>query len=110
MQRLEPDEIGCARIVGVAADAAGSSEEVHRGEDAIHADKREPKVPFAERFVHGAAEHFREPIVDGREDPKDCSDAHDEMKMRDDEVGGVEHVVDGGLREENSREAAGDEK
>ena len=89
---------------------AGQAQEVHGHEDAVDADEGEPEVDLAERLVQHPAEHLREPEVRGREDAEDRRHAHDQVEVRDHEVRVVQVQVERGLRQEEARQAAGDEQ
>src|SRR5438552_293602 len=69
------------------AHLSADAENVHREEDTIDAHKAEPKMNFAESFVHQSAEHFREPEVKTPKSREQRSDSHYEMEVRNDEIG-----------------------
>ena len=98
------------RSVRVTANAARDPDEMHRHEDAVGADEREPEMNFAQRLVHHAAKHFREPEISGGENSEDSGDAHHQVEVRDHVVGGVQHVIHRRLREKQTRKTAGNEQ
>src|SRR5215475_526395 len=65
---------------------AADSNNVHREENAIRPDEREPEVNLSECGVHEPAEHLREPEVQSGKCGEQWSDRHDEMEVRYDEV------------------------
>ena len=89
---------------------AGESGEVHGEERAVGGEEGDPEMELAESLVHEPAGHQGEPIVDAGEDGEGSGHGHDEMKMRDDEVGVVQIGVEHGLSEDGAGEASGDEE
>ena len=75
---------------GVAAHVSGQSQIMHRHKNAINADKRQPEMPLAERVVHHAAEHFREPEISGCKHPEDRRHRHHKVKVSHHKVRRVE--------------------
>src|SRR5678815_4157126 len=68
MQSVEEAILGKARIAAWHTD---DTHDVHRYEDRVDADKRDPEVNLADRFVHEATKHLREPEVERREHTED---------------------------------------
>ena len=42
---------------------AANADNMHREEDRVNTDETQPEMNLAERFVHEAAEHLREPEI-----------------------------------------------
>src|SRR5712692_11026843 len=83
---------------------------MHRHEDGVHAYKRKPEVDFAEAFAQVASEHFRRPEIGGGKNAEDGRDAHNQVEMGDDEIGVVEEQVNGGLRQKQTGNPAGNKQ
>src|SRR5438309_6369778 len=60
---------------------------MHGHENRVRAHEREPEMQLRQRFVHHAAEHLREPIIRCCEYSEDRRHAHNQMKVRDHEIG-----------------------
>ena len=96
------------RIVGMT-DHAGDAENMHRQKDGISPGNRDPEMNSRETFVHHAAEHPREPVVDAREGCEQRRYGHRQMKMSNDEIRVVERDVGPRGAQEETAETAGHE-
>src|SRR5215470_17211119 len=67
-------------------------------------------MPATESFAHEPAGHQGEPVVDAGEDGERAGHRHDEVKVRDDEEGVVEVLVERGQGKDGSGDAASDEE
>ncbi len=74
---------------------------------AVSSDEAAPEVNLAQCFVHHAAVHFGEPEICSRKDAEHCRHAHHQVEVADDEVGGVQHDVDRGLRQKEAADSTG---
>src|SRR5713226_7264658 len=93
----------------ITADVAHQPEVMERHENAIGTDKGEPEMKLAQSFVHHAAGHFAEPEVRASKDAENGRHAHHHVEMADDEIGGVQHDVDGRLRQEKATDSSAHE-
>ena len=66
---------------------ADQAHNVHRHEDAVHANERDPEVQLTESFIHHAAKHLREPEIGGCKHAEDRSNTHHEMKVSQHDIG-----------------------
>src|SRR5436309_12866347 len=103
LERLQ--EVVLRRVVD-AAHVAADAEDVHREEGPVEADEGEREMDLAERLVHHAAEHLREPVVDRGEGTEDAAPEDDVMDVCHDEVAVVDVDVDRRGRHEDAREPA----
>src|SRR5690606_9357067 len=71
VQRYELPEAFPRAVVVVTARHTGHTFIVHRPEDEVSADERDPEVDVPERVVHEAAVHLGEPVIDT------CEHAHE---------------------------------
>src|SRR6202034_8453 len=106
MERLKNGSVGSAGGISVASNPARDSHKMHGHEDAIGSYKGEPEVKLSQWFAHHATKHFREPEIGGGKNSKDGSHTHHQMKVRDNVVSGVKHIVHGRLRQEQAGESA----
>ena len=107
---LKHSRIGSAGGIRVAAYAACESDEMHGHEDAIGSHERKPEMNLGQRFAHHAAKHFRKPEISGGENSEDGGHSHDQMKVGDHVISGVEHVVHRRLRKKQTGKSAADEQ
>src|ERR1700691_213797 len=91
----------------VAARHAFKANKVHRQEDAVDADKGDPEMDMAQRFVQHAAKHLRVPEVSTGEHAEDRRHSHDHVEMPHYEVVSVEKDVERRLRQEHTTQASG---
>ena len=77
----------CTWDIEVSAADGHQTQEVHRHEDGIDADKRQPEVNFFDPFIlrtartsSGSQKYIAANI------PEDCGDTHDQVKVGDHEV------------------------
>ena len=110
LQRHQFSLVGNFGELRVAASLSGHAEVVHGHEDRVGSSERDEEVQLAQRFVHHAPEHFREPIISRREDAEDRRDAHDQVEVSDHEICVVELNIEHGLRQERAAQTAGDEE
>ena len=99
-------------LVGVvdAPHVAGDADVVHGEERPVVGDEGEPEVPLAQRLVHHAAEHLREPEGGGAEDAEQGRPGHDQVEVGDHEEGVVEVDVGRALAQPDAGEPAADEE
>jgi hypothetical protein len=86
-------------LVGVgirrAPHQARETELEHHVEDAVEEDERAHEVDLAQRLVHRAPEHLREPVIEGREDRHHRAGEDHVVEVRDDDVGVVDEMSTG---------------
>src|SRR2546426_12399259 len=61
-------------------------------------------------LIHHSAEHFREPIIGGCEDPENRRDAHNQMEMANHKVSIVQRDIQHWLSQEWPTQSTGDEQ
>src|SRR5208282_2394392 len=83
---------------------------MHGHENSVDEDETQPEVHFAERLVHHAAPHFREPVVEASKRRKYGGEAHGEVEMAHHEAGRVQIGIDRRLRQEESTDSPTDEE
>ncbi len=76
---------------------------VHWPENGISPENGTPEVNFTQRFVHVAAEHFREPVVNPCKHAEERRNTHYNVKVRYHEIGIVHLYIDGRVAQENTR-------
>src|ERR1019366_10115739 len=96
--------------VEVAPRMCGQTQEVHRHEDAIHADECKPEVDLADPFIQEPAKHLGEPEIQACEHSEDGRDTHDQVKVSDNEVSVVQVEVECRLRQEQPGKSAAHEQ
>src|ERR1019366_248686 len=96
--------------VSVSAHVSSNAQKVHWHEDAINTSKSEPKMDFADGFVHKLAEHFRKPEISGRENSENGRNSHDQVEVRYDEICIMQRQVNRRLCQEQSRKSASHEE
>src|ERR1700733_3245632 len=82
---------------------------MHRHEDAVDAKKRQPEMPFAQRFAHHAAEHFRKPEIGSGKNTEQRRNCHHEVKVSYDEICRVKISVERSMREVEAADPPADE-
>src|SRR6185503_21387367 len=103
MQTVEEPVLSKARI---APRHTHDAHDVHRYEDRVDAHKRDPEVNLADRFVHEATKHLREPEVERREHTEDRCHAHHEVEVSGNDVSVVHRQIEGTLSEDQTGDTA----
>src|ERR1035441_5393554 len=103
LQLLQKFHRGC---VEVAPRMCGQPQEVHRHENAVNTDEREPKVNLADPLIQEPTKHLGEPEIQACEHPEDGRDTHDQVKVRDHEVPVMQVEVECRLRQEQAGKSA----
>ena len=67
------------------------------GKAKIESYKRQQEVKTSEIFIHHPAGHFREPVINRREDHKNRSSINDVMEVSNDEIGVMNVDIKGHL-------------
>ena len=83
---------------------------VHGQERCVCADQRQPEVPAPEGLVHATPTQQGKPVVRRREKPEEAGHRHDQVKVRDHEVGIVQVLIEDRLRKDRPGQAASDEE
>ncbi len=68
--------------------------DVHRNEDRVDPDERQPEMNPAQTLTHEAAKHLREPEVECRKHSEDRGHAHDEMEVSSYEIAVVHREIE----------------
>ena len=61
-------------------------------------------MDFAKRFIHKAAKHLGEPMVNSGEHAKECRYTHHNVEVSHHKISVVQSNVKGGVTEENTRQ------
>ena len=82
-QRLQ--EIVLRRI-GDAPHHAADADKMHRAENGVEENEREPEMDLAERFIHHPTEHLWKPVVKARETGEENVADQSVVEVRHDEI------------------------
>src|SRR5205807_8547406 len=82
---------------------------MHGHEDSVDTYEGQTEVPLAERFIHHAAEHFREPKIGAGKNPEHGCDGHHKMEVSHNEIRSMQIGVQRRLCEKKPAEPPGDE-
>ena len=83
---------------------------MHRHVNRVSAEEGHPEMPLAECLVVHLARDFGKPVIDGPEHNQDWRHAHHHVEMCDDEVGIGQRQVDRDVTQEQTRQAAMNER
>src|SRR5260370_9359780 len=106
-QRMKKSQF---RTLRVPSRMSGHTQIMHRHEDCVGSDKREPEVPPRETFAHHAPKHFREPIISRRKNPKNRCHAQNPYEMTRHKVSVMQRNIERRLRQERSTDSARDKQ
>ncbi len=93
VDRLQLCEVSHGSRVKIAPRMARQPQEMHWHKDGIDTYERQPEVNLPNPFVQEPAKHLRKPEICGREHSENRRHAHDQVKVRDNEVGVVKIQV-----------------
>src|SRR5215813_1204562 len=89
---------------------AGYSQQMHRHEHGIGAQKSYPEMKLAQDFTHGASKHLGKPEMSGGKHRKKSRHGHNQVKMGDDEIGVVHINIQRRLSQNWPSQTASDEQ
>ena len=98
------------RVVIITTRHTGNTFIVHRPEDKVGADKSNKEVDVAQRVVHKAPEHLREPVIHTGKHAEERRYTHYYVEVRNYEVRIVQVNVDSRVTKEDTCETAGDKQ
>src|ERR1044071_5512527 len=92
-------------VGGIGVNPTGHSaqaKKMHAEKSEIETDEKEPEVNLAQSFIHHAAGHFGNPVVQASKHRKYRATNQDIVKMRNDEVGVMNLYIHGNAGQHNS--------
>ena len=101
-------EQGESRVRIISSRNTRQAEEVHREENAIHGRNRHPEMQITQCFVHHAAIHSREPMINSGKHSKYGRSSHHNMEVRHHKISIVNVDIQGGISKNNSRQTTRD--
>lgn len=110
VQRAEVAEsIKRSAGIVIATGYARQTHVVHRPENSICSEDRAPEVDLTQGFIHEAAEHLREPVINAREHPKEGRNTHHNVEVGHNKISVVHLDVNSGVTQEDTGQTTGNE-
>src|ERR1700740_2705256 len=102
-QRMKKSQLRSLRI---PPRMSGHPQIMHRHEDRVRPDKREPKMPSGETFAHHPPKHFREPIISRGKNPENRCHAHNQVEVPRHKVSVMQRNIERRLRQKRPTDSA----